>query len=118
MKNTNYIKILLVLILMFMFTWPILQYSFIIKEHIVLYSFKTLSAFAVLPICLPASFGFFGFNNKKNYRQFSSSNNLNPEPISINPVITYINADENKIKIFADNRNKAGVYRWINNKNK
>lgn len=30
------------------------------------------------------------------------------------PVIIYDNADEDKLNILADNRNKAGIYRWIN----
>ncbi len=30
------------------------------------------------------------------------------------PVIIYVNADEDKLNILADNRNKPGIYRWIN----
>lgn len=33
------------------------------------------------------------------------------------PVILYKNADLNKLDIFAENKNKMGVYRWINNVN-
>jgi len=33
------------------------------------------------------------------------------------PQIKYNNADADKINIFADNRNKIGIYRWINNLN-
>ena len=33
------------------------------------------------------------------------------------PIIVYSNADEDKLSIFADNRNKSGIYRWINKKN-
>lgn len=38
-------------------------------------------------------------------------------PLDIKPIVKYDNADIDKVKIFADNRNKLGVYRWINNKN-
>lgn len=37
--------------------------------------------------------------------------------MDIKPVVIYANADEDKVQILADNRKKAGVYRWINNKN-
>jgi hypothetical protein len=43
--------------------------------------------------------------------------NRNINFIDIKPIVTYDNADVDKVKIFADNRNKSGVYRWINNKN-
>ena len=33
------------------------------------------------------------------------------------PQIKYYNVDTDKINIFTDNRNKIGVYRWINNLN-
>ena len=45
---------------------------------------------------------------------------LNPEDnrkIDIKPIVKYANADVDKIKFFVDNRNKVGVYRWVNNKN-
>jgi len=42
-------------------------------------------------------------------KYFSSS------AFSVEPVKKYTNAD--KVSIFADNRNKTGVYRWINNLN-
>nr|AVP25176.1 putative GIY-YIG homing endonuclease [Pertusaria plittiana] len=43
-------------------------------------------------------------------RYYSSTPNLN----DVKPVITYDNADEDKRNILADNRNKSGIYRWIN----
>jgi group I intron endonuclease len=49
--------------------------------------------------------------------KLNSKDNCNINFIEIKPIIKYANADEDKIKIFADNRNKAGVYRWVNNKN-
>ena len=52
-------------------------------------------------------------------RFFSSdekcNNNINL--LDIKPVVKYINADIYKVNIFADNRKKIGVYRWINNLN-
>lgn len=35
----------------------------------------------------------------------------------VKPIIVYDNADTAKVDIFADNRNKSGVYRWINKVN-
>jgi len=32
----------------------------------------------------------------------------------VKPIIIYINADTDKLYLFADNRGKVGVYRWIN----
>ena len=32
----------------------------------------------------------------------------------VKPIILYINADTDKLNLFADNRGKVGVYRWIN----
>jgi hypothetical protein len=32
------------------------------------------------------------------------------------PIISYLNADTDKDKIISDNKNKSGVYRWINKK--
>lgn len=46
-------------------------------------------------------------------RPFSSGVN----PSVIDPVMTYTNCDLEKNKILADNRNKAVVYRWVNNVN-
>ncbi len=46
------------------------------------------------------------------HKYFSSS------AFFIEPVKKYVNADQDKVSIFADNRNKTGVYRWINNLNK
>jgi uncharacterized protein YbcV (DUF1398 family) len=39
-----------------------------------------------------------------------STNNLP----SITPFITYENADSQKLKIFKDNKDKSGIYRWVN----
>ena len=36
----------------------------------------------------------------------------------IKPQVRYTNADKDKVSIFAENRKKTGVYRWINNTNK
>lgn len=48
-------------------------------------------------------------------RSFSSSNKDIKQEVSIvKPVVIYGNADENKLDILADNRNKTGVYRWTN----
>lgn len=30
------------------------------------------------------------------------------------PIVTYVNADTNKFIICKENRNKSGVYRWVN----
>lgn len=32
------------------------------------------------------------------------------------PIVNYLNADTDKNKIISENKNKSGVYRWINNK--
>jgi hypothetical protein len=37
--------------------------------------------------------------------------------LSVVPAMVYTNADTDKVKILADNRDKLGVYRWINNEN-
>ena len=52
-------------------------------------------------------------------RFFSSEvkNNHNINIPELKPVVKYINADADKVNIFADNRNKIGIYRWINNLN-
>lgn len=47
-------------------------------------------------------------------------NNIDPNnPLevtanSVNPVVTYTNADLDKSRIFKDNKDKTGVYRWVN----
>jgi hypothetical protein len=46
---------------------------------------------------------------------FKDNRNINCTDVK--PTVKYANADVDKVKIFADNRNKAGVYRWVNNKN-
>lgn len=48
-------------------------------------------------------------------QKFFSSNAKNN--FNVKPQIKYYNADADKINIFTDNRNKIGVYRWINNLN-
>lgn len=37
--------------------------------------------------------------------------------LSILPVVVYSNVDKQKESIVKENRNKSGVYRWINNTN-
>lgn len=37
--------------------------------------------------------------------------------VSCQPVVVYENADMDKVKLLADNRNKSGVYQWVNLKN-
>lgn len=46
------------------------------------------------------------------HKYFSSS------VFPVEPIKKYVNADQDKVNIFADNRNKIGIYRWINNLNK
>jgi len=55
----------------------------------------------------------------QRFRFFSSEvkDNRNTNIPELKPVVKYINADADKINIFADNRNKTGIYRWINNLN-
>jgi len=48
-------------------------------------------------------------NKKIMFTRLFSSNNINV--LDIKPVIKYNNADIDKVNIFADNRNKVGVYR-------
>jgi hypothetical protein len=56
-------------------------------------------------------------------RMFTSLGKLNLDDnrkinfIDIKPIVKYNNADVDKVAIFADNRNRSGVYRWINNEN-
>lgn len=54
-------------------------------------------------------------------RTFTSSCKLNSDDninfIDTKPVVKYDDADVDKVKIFANNRNKSGVYRWVNKKN-
>lgn len=35
---------------------------------------------------------------------------------TIKPIVKYDNADADKVQIIADNKNKSGIYRWINKK--
>jgi group I intron endonuclease len=39
---------------------------------------------------------------------------MNNNDINIIPEVTYNNADINKFIIYKENRNKSGIYRWIN----
>nr|QDG01228.1 GIY-YIG endonuclease [Scytalidium sp.] len=45
--------------------------------------------------------------------QRSYSSNVN----TCESVVKYLDADKNKVKIFSENRNKAGVYLWTNKLN-
>jgi group I intron endonuclease len=60
-------------------------------------------------------------NNKNNNFisscKLNSDDNRNINFIDMEPIVKYDDADVDKVKIFADNRNKSGVYRWINKKN-
>lgn len=55
------------------------------------------------------------------FQRFFSSEVKDNRNINISelkkPIVKYINADADKVNIFADNRNKIGIYRWINNLN-
>nr|YP_010218561.1 GIY-YIG endonuclease [Morchella brunnea]UBU98480.1 GIY-YIG endonuclease [Morchella brunnea] len=59
-------------------------------------------------------------NNKNNNFisscKLNSDDNRNINFIDMEPIVKYDDADVDKVKIFADNRNKSGVYRWINKK--
>lgn len=44
---------------------------------------------------------------------FYSSQSSFPNSL-FSPVKVYANADVEKLKILKDNKNKAGVYRWVN----
>src|SRR5712672_2452711 len=47
-------------------------------------------------------------------RRYYSSVNPNSKFDDVKPVVIYANADEDKLNILAYNRQKIGVYRWIN----
>lgn len=51
----------------------------------------------------------FSLNNNNN--NIKNNNSINTDII---PVITYVNADIDKFRIYEENRNKSGVYRWVN----
>lgn len=51
-------------------------------------------------------------------RFYSTNPSPEIEPTEVVPVVTYSNPDTQKLDILNDNKNKAGVYRWINNINK
>jgi len=44
----------------------------------------------------------------------SITQNFNPYLLSIVPILSYSNADTMKTEILNENRNKIGIYRWIN----
>lgn len=46
--------------------------------------------------------------------RYYSSGNPNFNVHDVKPVVTYANADQDKLNILADNRKKIGIYRWIN----
>jgi hypothetical protein len=54
-------------------------------------------------------------NNKNNNFisscKLNSDDNRNINFIDMEPIVKYDDADVDKVKIFADNRNKSGVYR-------
>jgi hypothetical protein len=56
---------------------------------------------------------------KQKFFSSSALLHLNGKPnlISVEPVKKYLKADQDKVNIFADNRNKTGIYRWINKLN-
>lgn len=56
---------------------------------------------------------FFGGNpQRRHYSLNSNENNTNDLPVS--PVRIYLNADREKFNILNDNKEKAGIYRWVN----
>lgn len=57
------------------------------------------------------------YNTK--YACFSTSsklNKINPDN-NLNPLVIYPDADQNKLMILKDNKDKVGIYRWINKVN-
>nr|QDG01230.1 GIY-YIG endonuclease [Scytalidium sp.] len=44
----------------------------------------------------------------------NTPNLLEEKELGFKPVVTYLSADLNKAEIIKENRNKAGVYRWVN----
>jgi len=69
------------------------------------------------------NFNYLGLFSLRNTRLFSSSycKSSLPDNKSINPsvvaLVKYDDADVDKVKFFTDNRDKSGVYRWVNKKN-
>lgn len=49
--------------------------------------------------------------------KLSAKDGCNNSFLDIKPIVKYVNADTDKVNILSDNRNKSGVYRWINNIN-
>ena len=47
---------------------------------------------------------------QKSFSSYAINNNIKSQ-------VKYYNADTDKVNIFADNRKKIGIYRWINNLN-
>lgn len=64
-------------------------------------------------IFLPLSFKMKLAGSAKINKGFHTSSPKNP----VLPVVEYSNADINKSQIFQENRNKGGVYRWVNKVN-
>lgn len=67
----------------------------------------------------------FGGGNVKLYsnafeenqrRSYSTAASRGPNA-KVSPKKVYPNADTNKVIILTENRNKAGIYRWVNLKN-
>jgi excinuclease UvrABC nuclease subunit len=53
-------------------------------------------------------------NNKLNINNNSNINSDNCNNTPIIPIIIYNNVDTNKCIILEENRNKSGIYRWVN----
>jgi len=53
-------------------------------------------------------------NNKFSPNNSGNINNDNCNNTATVPIITYANVDTNRSTIFKENRNKSGVYRWVN----
>ena len=53
----------------------------------------------------------------KQIYAFSTSLKKDNNSINIKPIVKYDNACEDKSKILKENKNKSGVYRWINKLN-
>lgn len=51
------------------------------------------------------------YNKKSHLRYFFTSSNLKNNNLELKPVVTYNNADIDKVSILGDNRKKIGIYR-------
>lgn len=58
------------------------------------------------------------FLQKSIQQKYFSSSVNNNKIIYVEPIRIYVNADKDKVNVFSDNRNKTGIYRWINSLNK